>query len=325
MASRLFIIAVFIFFGCTPRETSRSPQRDLSSASSSATTSSASAVFPSTPEKPTLTIASWNMKHLGRKNQNTELAAGLLRKADLITLQEVNSSESGQEALMRLATQLRRMTPTDRICVGLSELPSGGRERYGYLWKDARVAYVKASGEVMETCPSSALTIRLEKKNASKIIREPAYGTFYSRPTKTKFVLASIHLVPSGKKPQLEVPPLFDSMKSAESPIIVAGDYNLDSGHSAFAPARTAGFRAAFIGTKTSLKSKKRELSKPYDNFWYRGVELRSATVVNLYTSLPKLAQNEIYDSISDHCPIVGEFAMNPVAPEKRMRAPSNK
>ena len=120
------------------------------------------------------------------------------------------------------------------------------------------------------------------------------------------------------------MPPLFDSLKDAEWPIIVAGDYNLDSGHSAFDGARAARFQAAFVGAKTSLKSKKRELSKPYDNFWFRGAELKSAKVINLYAALPQIPQGEIYESISDHCPIVGEFTVGPTQVRGALRAPTN-
>ncbi len=270
-------------------------------------------------QKSSLTIISWNMKHLGRANQNTEAAASLLSGGDLITLQEVNSTESGHTALMRLATQLRKVSPGERICVGLSEIPTEGKERYGYLWKDSRVSYVKANGEILDSCPSSAVTIRLGVKNADRIVREPAYGTFLARAVKKRFVLASVHLLPSGKKPQREVPPLFDTFKEVSEPVIVAGDYNLDSGHSAFDSARGLQFSAAFIGTKTSLKSKKRELSKPYDNFWFKNVNLKASRVINLYDALPKMAQKEIFNSLSDHCPIVGEFDFG-----AGVRSPSN-
>ena len=251
------------------------------------------------------------MKHLGRENQNTEAAAGLLDGADLVTFQEVDSAAHGQAALMRLATQLRKRIPSkspDRICIGLSEVPTGGKERYGYLWKDSRVAYVKTNGEVMNSCPQGAVTIRVVSRDADQIVREPAFGTFYAKAAKRKFVLASVHLVPSGKKPQLEVPYVFDSVREEKGPIIVAGDYNLDSSQSSFKAARELGFMPAFVGTKTSLKMKKRELSKAYDNFWYKGFSLRKPEVLNLYVALPQMSQREIYNSISDHSPIRGDF-----------------
>ena len=308
-ASRLVFVLTLVSGAATACSAASPPI--MNSVAGSATTSSQAVQI----QNPALTIISWNMKHLGRANQNTEAAAALLDGADLMTFQEVNSAAHGQEALMRLATQLRKRIPNkfpDRICVGLSARkksgPTGGKERYGYLWKDSRVAYVKTNGEVMTSCPQGAVTIRVVSRDADQIVREPAFGTFFAKAAKRKFALASVHLVPSGKKPQLEVPYVFDSVHEEKGPIIVAGDYNLDSSQSSFRAARELGFTPAFVGTKTSLKMKKRQLSKAYDNFWFKGFSLKKAQVLNLYVALPQMSQKEIYNSISDHSPIRGEF-----------------
>lgn len=258
-----------------------------------------------------LVMISWNVKHLGRKSLAPETAASFLQEADIITFQEVNKSESGQIALAGIATALRKQL-NQKICWGLSEVPSGDRERYGYLWRDSSVAYVKSDGTVMETCPNSAITIRLGAKNQDKIMREPAYGTFYAREAKKKFVLASIHLVPTKKKPEQEVMPLFDTFEGEALPVIVAGDYNLDSLHPSFRAARDRGFSPAMSQEKTSLKKKKRELGKAYDNFWMRGVALRSSKVINLLKVFPNRAVSSIFNDISDHCPIQGVFSFSP-------------
>jgi endonuclease/exonuclease/phosphatase (EEP) superfamily protein YafD len=263
--------------------------------------------LPPTEGSKTLTVLSWNVKHLGRKGFDTIQAAPLLKGADVITLQEVNTSASGLEALNAMAAELEKLTKT-KICKALSERPSDGTERYGYLWRDDRVAFVKSNGDIMDHCPATALTMRLGVRNAAKILREPAFGILYFRPEARAFLLASIHLRPSGKRPQDEVEPLFETLSHVLIPTIVAGDFNLDSTHASFSSARERRFLAAMSGVKTSLKMKKRELSKPYDNFWYRGFKLQSTKVINLHTEFPRLDPKTIYKGLSDHCPIEGRF-----------------
>lgn len=263
--------------------------------------------LPPTEGSKTLVVLSWNVKHLGRKSFNTRLAAPLMKDADVVTLQEVNTSDSGKKALEELAAELTKITG-ERICMALSEKPSDGTERYAYLWKDTRVAFVKSNGDIIDRCPSTALTVRLGVRNAAKILREPSFGVLYFRPEARAFLLASIHLRPSGKKPQAEVGPLFDTLGPVLIPTIVAGDYNLDSKHPAFKAARDQRFKPAMEGVKTSLKMKKRELSKPYDNFWFKGFKLQSTKVINLHHAFPTVEPKDIYKGFSDHCPIVGYF-----------------
>ncbi len=256
---------------------------------------------------PVLHVISWNVKHLGRKGFNTPVAVEFLKDADIMTFQEVNTTESGSVALKAIADKIEREIGR-KICVAWSDRPDQEKERYAYIWQDARVSFVKVNGEVIETCPNSDLTVRLGVKNADKIAREPAVGQFYFKPLKKKFVLASIHLVPSGKSPQKEVAPLFENFRDMQGPIIVAGDYNLDSTHSSFQIARDMGFRAAMVGAKTSMKRSKRELYKPYDNFWYRDITLRNPGVINLYMMLPQMHSHDIFSDLSDHSPIHADF-----------------
>ena len=265
-----------------------------------------------------LTVISWNVKHLGRKSLPADKVASLLGKADVVTLQEVNKGPSGLKALQRVAERLKADTK-EKICWALSETPTGARERYAYLWKDARLAFVRADGSVLENCPDTALTIRLGVKNADKIVREPAFGTFVAKPSRVRFVLASIHLVPTGKKPQNEVGPLFDTFKDVREPTIVAGDFNLDSSHRAFNAAKAFGFAPAMSGEKTSLKQNERALHKAYDNFWVRDAKPVEHRVIGLHAAFPAMRAREIYRNISDHSPVEAVFEL---APRKTASAP---
>ena len=262
---------------------------------------------PANAQDPALHVISWNVKHLGRRDFKTAIAVSFLTEADIVTFQEVNTTASGVQALKGLADKLETETG-QKICVAWSETPIRSKERYAYLWRDSRIAFVKVNGEVVNSCPASDFTVRLGVKNADQIEREPAVGQFFFKPIQKKFILASIHLVPSGKSPQKEVPPLFETFRDLEGPIIVAGDYNLDSTHSSFQIARDMGFRAAMVGTKTSMKRTRRELNKPYDNFWFRGIHIKSPGVINLYMMLPQMHASDIFSDLSDHSPIHADF-----------------
>jgi hypothetical protein len=262
---------------------------------------------PSTGDR-VITITSWNVKHLGRKLFDSRQAAPLLADADIVTFQEVNSNTNGAQALQAIAEHLQSLTG-EKMCLALSEKPSDDNKRYGYLWKNSRVSYVKTNGDILEDCPETIITVRLGVKNAALIRREPAFGTFYFKPAAKLFVLSSIHLVPIRKRPQDEVVPLFQTFAAVDHPLVIAGDYNLDSTHPSFEVARSMGFLPAMTGVKTSLKLKSRELNKPYDNFWYRSISLiEPPRVINLYDVFTEKDQREIYNNLSDHCPITGKF-----------------
>ncbi len=279
-----YVLAVFGFIGCVSNSS-----KDIS-------------------QKPAIIkVASWNTKHMGRGDFDSQIAASFFVETDIVTFQEVNRAQNGQEALKEIAKKLSEKTK-EKICWALSEIPTQSQERYAYIWKNSKIAYVRTDGSVLWDCPETAITIRLGVKNADKIIREPAFGTFLEKSTQAQFVLASIHLVPSGKKPQLEVPPLFDTFQNVQGPIIIAGDYNLDSTHSSFQTARNLGFLAAMSGIKTSLKQKKRLLNKAYDNFWYKNLKIQDYRVLNLYKAFPNMSPQEIYKNISDHSPILATF-----------------
>lgn len=257
-----------------------------------------------------LDVISWNTKHLGRDGFRTDLAIPLIEDADIITLQEVGISESSMNSLKTLADNLNKKTGA-KMCIGLSEIPTGSKERYAYLWRNDSVAYIKVDGVSIMDCPDTAITIRLGVKHAKEIVREPAFGTFLDKRVNERFVLASIHLVPSGKSPQKEIPPLIDTFKDVNEPTIIAGDFNLDSSHPSFQSVFDLAFKAVFLGIPTSLKMKKRLLNKPYDNFIYRKLFLTKAHVINLYDLLPKIDQQIIYKDLSDHSPIAASFSFN--------------
>jgi len=145
-------------------------------------------------------------------------------------------------------------------------------------------------------------------------VREPAVGVFLEKATGKKFHLITIHLVPTAKRPEREVGPLFETADGlpGKYPRIVLGDFNLSSDHPAFAPAYSLGYATALGGEqKTSLRAKTSGMSKAYDNIWIKGEKMSESAVLNLMQVLPEISQKQIYKTISDHAPIKTRLALD--------------
>ena len=279
----------------------------------------ASAALSALPASADVKIVSWNMKHLGRASQDLPLVASALTGADLVMLQEVDTGKQGATALTKLAALVSETTKS-RYCVGLSEIPTDARERYGMLWREDSLAYVTTKGTLITACPEYAVTLRLGAKGAEKIVREPAVALFQERATSKKFMAVTIHTVPTAKHPENEVPYVFESATDAAGkfPVVVGGDFNLGCDHSAFVAALGAQFVPAIpCQTKTSLKMKARAFNAAYDNLLSRGMTSSGGTVVNVYILFEKLSHSEIYKKISDHAPVTATFSIDDEAAAK--------
>lgn len=256
-------------------------------------------------------VGSWNTKHLGRAGFDFKRAAMLIRDFDVVALQEVNKGKTGSAALSRLKAVLAKDTD-QKWCSALSLVPTGSRERYGYLWKNSRLSWVKnKSGQAILDCSDNHLTAPLVSFHQLEIVREPSVAIFKSKQSPYKFKLVNVHLVPTKKSPEKEVPFLFDALSPAGVPVIVAGDFNLSADSSAFNAVRQKGWVNVLAGgVKTSLKMKMKRLNKAYDNFWVfdrnfnkRACD-RSVGVKNNYQIFKNLPLKHVYNQISDHVPI---------------------
>ena len=260
-----------------------------------------------------MTVTSWNVEHLGRKSFDLR-ENPLLDNADVITFQEVNLSKSGRDALRLIKVGIEQRTQ-HKMCYAFSKVPSDAKEVYGFIWRNDRIAYIKADGTVKMDCDKNAIVIRLGEKNKDRIVREPAILTLVFKPIARPFALASIHLVPENKNPAAEVEPLFDTFADVKIPIIVAGDYNLGPEPSVrfgdpFAYARGLHFASVFVsnGVKTSIKSSERAYNKPFDNFWHRGFDVTGLGIVDILEIFGDLDVATIRRTISDHAPISAGF-----------------
>lgn len=318
---RFVLVVLFAFSGCTPRDFSdrqesadraelpvRSPASPDSRASAGVRASARSLDLAAAPQ---ITFLSFNGKHFGRPGQDLATIARLLAPvaADLIALQEVNTGMSGSTAIRRLAEGLAT-AGAGSYCTAFSSVPSDARERYAMLWKEESLSYVTTQGEAIDGCPESAVTLALFHAAQDAVIREPAYGTFQQVQSGKKFIVSTVHLVPSGKGPQHEVEPVFAALPGpgdagSRLPLVILGDFNLSAAHPVFAAARSRGFSSALpSGLKTSLKRKRREYSKEYDLVFTRGMRCEGGARIDVLALLPEWNAERLSAAISDHVPV---------------------
>lgn len=251
-----------------------------------------------------LRFVTWNIANMGRSKDDAEIALMadvLAPAADLVAVQEVVTSEAGDEAVVRLRDGLgARGGPWDYT---LSNPTSGrGSERYAFLWRTDRVA------------PQG--TCWLDAGLEADVDREPFLCRFVpvGAARTEPLLVATFHAVPTSKEPERENA-LLGRLHHAypSDDLVIAGDFNLPANRPAFDGLRAAGFRAALPeGTLTTLKAvvspSGERLASAYDNVFYEGAELTPAAtaVLDFSDRLPTLRDAR---NVSDHLPAVVEFA----------------
>lgn len=296
-----------------------------------------------------LTVISWNALNFGDDKKKKLEEAYLERKvdiikvlaenfsnADIIALQEINT-QNFESALNLFREKLEEAWGDgETACWGFSQpasFQSREAERFAFFWRDSRINYVTTEGKNI-SCKDPKNNSKVAFINTpiikeliiEEIGRPPSFATFYFKPKNQKFHFVSLHLRPSGKKPQEELVPLFKSLSREKNdlqnptlgptqyPTIISGDFNLSDAHPSFETARIHGFQPTFENEKTSLHMKTRELNKPYDNIWTRpgkDVSLKTIDkkVFPLFDLFPKeWEQKFIFYRISDHSPIQATF-----------------
>lgn len=245
-------------------------------------------------EIPEVHLVTWNLLNFGKSKDDEEVAfmADLLREADVVAIQEVNTGPDGAQAIARLADELdRRGANWDYVVSDATVGP--GSERYAFLWKSSRVRRI---GEAW-----------LEPSLAEEIDREPYMARFETTNGGQRMLLASLHAVPRAKKPADEVV-LLDNLHALypDENLLVMGDFNLSQKHRAFDDLKEVGYVPVLVDQATSLRMKRKDgeyLANEYDNIFYEPEALVSseAGVIDFVGEFRTLKQAR---TISDHLPV---------------------
>lgn len=247
-------------------------------------------------------LLSWNLRDFGDSKNDDEVnfIAEVVKRFDVIAIQEVVAGLGGPKAVARLVDNLNRKgAKWDYV---ISDPTSGNnsykRERYAFVWKPNKV---KKMGDAW-----------LEKQYNLEIDREPFFATF-SKKGRT-FTLVNFHAITKSMQPETEIK--FFKFLPNEYPgnnLIFSGDFNCPQSHSVFNPLKKMGYKPILNSQRTSLKKScigDDCLASELDNIFFNEskVNLIKSDIIHFYKSYETL---EDALKISDHTPVVFEFSVN--------------
>ena len=256
----------------------------------------------------TITIASWNLYNLGATT-NVEKRAEVIRRFDIVALQEVEKIEGLDNLLARveaISGNDWEYIPSPRVGQG------NAAEYYAFMYRTDRVAYVEeSSGVYPEPMPDD-------------FSREPFFATF--RAGEFDFTLITVHIT-WGKLASLRTAECkrlalvwnyVQDLDSTEDDLILLGDFNRDRHtHSAFEPLGEMGVIALLTeaGTRTTF-GKTTGGGYWYDNIWIdpRYTQTESTGLVGASTPSSNsygAACAQLLKGVSDHCPVWAEFRVD--------------
>ncbi|HBK83013.1 MAG TPA: endonuclease [Flavobacterium sp.] len=241
-----------------------------------------------------LKLVSWNVENLGKSKSDSAISymAGVLKKFDIIAIQEVVAGYGGSQAVAKLADELNRMGGKwDYVVSEPTSSSPYKTERYAFLWK---TSIVKKIGDSW-----------LEKKYHLEIEREPYYGTFEYQ--SKQITLANFHAITKSKQPETEIkyfkylPEQYPHLN-----LIFLGDFNCPQSHSVFNTIKKIGYESVFINQKTSLKNECKNgncLASEFDNIWINSskIGIIQKQVIPFFTDFASIKEAR---EVSDHIPV---------------------
>ncbi|WP_424989304.1 endonuclease/exonuclease/phosphatase family protein [Flagellimonas sp.] len=244
-------------------------------------------------------LVSWNIQDFGRTKNTEELnqIAEIVRDADILAIQEVVAGYGGAQAVAKLADILNRKgAKWDYVISDPTNSPKYVSERYAFIWKTHRIK-IKNRGWLIS---------ELEQQ----IDREPFLLHFYL--DGNRFTIINFHSRPYNKNPESEIIALSNFIvDSLETPLIIAGDFNVDEKMPVFNTLKNSGYRTAVTNQKTTLKwncERTDYLNHPIDNIFYsthiQRLEGKAIDFVQFCDQLEKARK------LSDHLPVFLKFAL---------------
>jgi endonuclease/exonuclease/phosphatase family metal-dependent hydrolase len=245
-----------------------------------------------------ISICSWNLKDFGKSKSDSEVyfIANIVKRFDIIAVQEVVSGPAGSKAVARLADQLNRMgSKWDYVISQPTSGSSMSAERYAFLWQTSKV---KKRGDPW-----------LSTDYALEIDREPFFCRFSARDK--LFTIVNYHSISKSKHPETEVKyfKFFPGLYPKDN-LIFCGDFNLPQSHSVFNPLRKLGYRPILVGRKTTLRQKCIQqdcLASEFDNIFCHAdrVKILKKGFIEFFHAFDNIKSARL---ISDHIPIFAEI-----------------
>src|SRR5690606_35087604 len=244
-----------------------------------------------------ISLVSWNIQDFGKTKNSEELnrMAELVRDADILAIQEVVAGYGGAMAVAKLSDILNRKgSKWDYVISDPTNSPKYATERYAFIWKTHRIKIKKVGNLIAEL--------------DGPIDREPMAQDFYV--DGKKFTLINYHSRPYNKDPESEISALSEYiLKLLGSPLILAGDFNVEEKMPVFNTLKSPGFKAAISHTPTTLKRSclaNGYLNYPIDNIFYSSdINKVDSKAIDFVRICEKLGEAR---KLSDHLPVQLKF-----------------
>ncbi|ART83568.1 hypothetical protein CBP31_13785 [Oceanisphaera profunda] len=246
-----------------------------------------------------IVVGSWNIQRLGHGNQkNFAALAAIANRVDLLAVQEVMT----EDGIAQLEATLEKQTgePWDHM-ISHALGNNSYKEMYGFIWRKSAVEYSEGAG------------LYLDKEN--NFAREPYSAKFKSLRDNSELAIGTVHIVygKSVKDRTPEIKALVDYWEwmrdtYPNTPLVLAGDFNLDQAHAAWAPLKKF---ARPLLTKdangaSTLSEKPGQYANLYDNIWIErdsDLKVTQADIID-YPKLIGWDHSKSRKHVSDHAPI---------------------
>ena len=254
-------------------------------------------VFAQTEE---IQLVSWNIQDFGRTKNTDELnqIAEIVRDVDIIAIQEVVAGYGGAQAVAKLTDLLNRKgAKWDYVISDPTNSPKYVTERYAIVWKTKNIK-IKNRGWLISELDSL-------------VDREPFLLDLYVEGK--KITLVNFHSRPYNKDPEGEIIAISNFVvDSLETPLIIAGDFNVDEKMPVFDYLKDNGYKAAVSNAKTTLKRQcdsNDYLNYPIDNIFYsQDIYKTEGKVIDFVRFCDGLIRAR---KLSDHLPVLLKFRIN--------------
>lgn len=246
-----------------------------------------------------LKLISWNIQDFGKTKNSKELddIAEILRNADIIAIQEVVTGFGGAQAVAKLTDILNRKgSKWDYAVSDPTNSPKYVTERYAFIWKTKHI----------KTNNKGWLLTELD----TLIDREPFLLNFYVRGN--QITIINYHSRPYNRDPESEIIALSKfAIDSLDTPLIIAGDFNVDEKKPVFNILKEAGYLPTITNQKTTLKRACKRvayLNYPIDNIFYsKNIEKVDGRVLDFVRYCDNLEKAR---KLSDHLPVFLKFSL---------------
>ena len=244
-------------------------------------------------------LISWNIQDFGKTKSNKELdeIADIIREADIVAIQEVVAGYGGAQGVAKLADILNRKgAQWDYVISDPTNSSKYVTERYAVVWKTKHIK-IKNRGKLI-------------KELDTLVDREPFLIDFYMGDKKLSLI--NFHSRPHNKNPEAEIKAITEYIiNSSSSPLILAGDFNVNESKPIFDNFKSKGYTAAVINQKTTLKKACDGFeyrNHPIDNIFYSSSLLKTESgaldFVRACDNLEKARK------LSDHLPVFLKFSL---------------